>query len=183
MASDAWNWRNWPKSGRLSVSAGHRSCLPCLFLLLLLGAVTASEELTASKPHKITKDHWKDKGFVNFIYLAYSRSKFGIKRCKIQYFMKHFSRSVDSSRGQSSQVTCSERMRSNSLPWRLHHAVSNTEDCLPVSKDAKFSILWSISHDQLTQAEVNRNNVWDQIACTVTLTSRGLKHRGLSASD
>jgi len=63
-------------------------------------------------------------------YLAYRRLKFAIKRCKIQYFMEHFSRSVDSSRGQSLQITV---------------------------------------------------NVWDQIAHTVTLKSRGLKHRDLSA--
>ncbi len=58
---------------------------------------------------------------------------FEIRRCEIQYFifMEHFSRSVDSSRGQSLQITV---------------------------------------------------NVWDQIAHTVTLTSRGLKHRDLSAS-
>ena len=36
---------------------------------------------------------------VNFIYFAYSRSQFGIKRCKIQYFIEHCSRSVESIRG------------------------------------------------------------------------------------
>ena len=78
---------------------------------VLIPRLPASEELTASKPHKITKDHTNDKRFINFIYLAYSRSKFGIKRCKIQYFMEHFSRSV----------------------------VSKTEDCLPVLKSAHLS--------------------------------------------
>ena len=46
---------------------------------------------------------------MNFIYLAYSRSQFGIERCKIQYFMGHFSRSVGSSRGQSLQITVNVR--------------------------------------------------------------------------
>ena len=42
---------------------------------------------------------------MNFIYLAYSRSEFGIKRCKIQYFIEHFSLSVESFRGQTQQIT------------------------------------------------------------------------------
>ena len=67
--------------------------------------MTASEELTPKKPHKIAKYLPKEKRLVNLIYLAYSRSQFGSKRCKIQYFMEHFSRSVGSSRGQSLQIT------------------------------------------------------------------------------
>ncbi len=92
----------WETVGLGGPSVG---CLPCLFFLLLLGAVTVSEELTASKPHQVTKYHTNDKSLVSFIYLAYRRSKFGIKICKIQYFMEYFSRSVDSSRGQSLQIT------------------------------------------------------------------------------
>ncbi len=40
-----------------------------------------------------------------FIYLAYRRTQFGIKRCKIQYFMEHSSWSVELSWGQSLQIT------------------------------------------------------------------------------
>ena len=72
---------------------------------LCLGSVTASEELTSKKTHKIVKYLPKEKTEVNFIYLAYSRSQFGIKRCKIQYFMEHFLRSAGTSRGQSLQIT------------------------------------------------------------------------------
>ena len=61
---------------------------------------TANDELTDSKPHQTAKYHANDKTQVNFIYLAYSRRQFGIKRCKIQYFMEPFSRSVESIRGQ-----------------------------------------------------------------------------------
>jgi len=47
-------------------------------------------------------------------------------------------------------------MITQTIKCKLSLFIWLTEDQSLQSKEAKFSILWSISHDQLTQAEVNR---------------------------
>ena len=72
MASDAWKWKEMDKFWRMVGLGGPSK-----------GAATASKELIDSNPNKNAKYHAKEKRKVNFIYLAYNRSQFGIKRCKM----------------------------------------------------------------------------------------------------
>ena len=99
MANDAWKWDKMDKFRRLSVSAGHRRCLPCLFCRRRQ-QLARNERTQNQSNHEIPRIRQKKKKKVSFISFAYSRSQFGIKSCKIQYFTEHFSRSVESIRGQ-----------------------------------------------------------------------------------
>ena len=96
MARDEWKWDKMSKIQEAFGSVGCKSCTPCFFSCTSVGAPAASD----SKHHKNAKDHTDDIMSVNFIHLAYIISQFGIERCKIRYFMDHFSQSLESNREQ-----------------------------------------------------------------------------------
>lgn len=83
---------------------------------------------THIESHRTTQNHTVSKRYVNFIFLAHSPSEFGIKRCKIPNFLKHFPRPFQSKRYQPLQTDYNKCMKSNSVLLR-HERVLAQINC------------------------------------------------------
>ena len=91
MARDAWKWKEMGKIQKASTAAGRRICKPSL---VLVGGVIIQTTENATKTQNTTLNTY---GKLSLFILFYILSTFGIKRCKILSFMKHFYRSLESS--------------------------------------------------------------------------------------